>query len=41
MNVLVPTVLEKPLPAAYRQAQDTAKAGLIAFNLLDQSSGRE
>ena len=41
MNVLVPTVLEKPLPAAYLQAQATAKAGLIAFNLLDQSSGRE
>lgn len=41
MNVLVPTVLEAPLPSAYRSAQEKAKAGLIFFNGLNQSSGRE
>jgi hypothetical protein len=41
LNVLVPTVLEAPLPLTYRTAQDKAKLGLVAFNLLNQSSGRE
>jgi hypothetical protein len=41
MNVLVPTVLEAPLPLSYREAQERAKLGLAAFNLLNQSSGRE
>jgi len=41
MNVLVPTILEEPLPATYRSAQATAKTGLVEFNALNQSSGRE
>lgn len=41
MDVLVPTVLQKPLPLAYQVAQQRAKEGLVAFNLLDQASGRE
>ena len=41
LNVLVPTVLEAPLPLSYRTAQGKAKLGLVAFNLLNQSSGRE
>lgn len=41
LNVLVPTVLEAPLPLTYRTTQDKAKLGLVAFNLLNQSSGRE
>lgn len=41
LNVLVPTVLEKPLPAAYLQAQLTAKTELEAFNAAGQASGRE
>ncbi len=41
LNVLVPTVLEAPLPANYQSAQVTAKTGLVEFNLLNQSTGRE
>ena len=41
MNELVPTVLERPLPLAYRQSQQLAKAELIAFNYLEKSSGTE
>ena len=41
LNVLVPTVLEKPLPTTYRAAQERAKLGIAAFNLLEQTSGRQ
>jgi uncharacterized sulfatase len=41
LRVLVPSVLEKPLPISYREIQKKAQDELTAFNLLNQASGRE
>jgi uncharacterized sulfatase len=41
LNVLVPAELEKPLPLSYQEVQKLAQGELVAFNLLNQSSGRE
>lgn len=41
LNVLAPQILEAPLPETYQAAQNKARAALIAFYLLEQSSGRE
>lgn len=41
LNVLVPAELEKPLPPSYQPVQKLAQRELVAFNLLNQSSGRE
>jgi len=35
LSNLVPNILKKPLPDTYRLAQEKAKAGMIAFNLLE------
>jgi hypothetical protein len=39
--VLVPGELQKPLPPSYLKVQKVAQGELIAFNLLNQTSGRE
>lgn len=41
LRVLIPSVLEKPLPIFYREIQKKAQDELTAFNLLNQASGRE
>ena len=41
LNVLVPGELQKPLPASYLPVQKLAKRELEAFNMLNQTSGRE
>lgn len=41
LQVLVPSVLQKPLPLSYREIQKKAQDELTAFNSLNQASGRE